>query len=131
MKKRKFAILGVIVLLFCLLSSCGTDDTLDKPSFSYSMNFYQEEFEEEYSEYEKVLDVAEDSSEISITGQTSSGKIDIQIISTEGENKNYYNYEIEGVTEKTITLGEEHSLKWSAIVKCYKDTEGSFEISVK
>ncbi|QQY79454.1 hypothetical protein EDD65_10998 [Keratinibaculum paraultunense] len=132
MKKRLFSILCIIALSCSILNACGnSDDSSENPTFSYSMNFYQEEFEEEYSHYEKELEVTEDSSEISITGQTSSGKIDIQIINRNGEEEKLYNYSIEGVVDKKITLTDEHSTEWTAIVDCYGDTEGSFKISVK
>ena len=132
MKKRFFSTLCIMALLCSILSGCGaSDDTSGNPDFSYSMNFYQKEFEKKYSHYEKALEVTKDSSEISITGQTNSGKIDIQIISTDGKDKKLYNYKIEGVTNEKIKLEKGHPLEWTAIVDLYEDTEGSFEISVK
>lgn len=132
MKKKLFSTLCIMALLCGILSGCGaSDDTSGNPDYSYSMNFHQKEFEKEYSHYEKVLKVTKDSSEISITGQTSSGKIDIQIISTDVEDKKLYNYKVEGVINETIKLAKGHPLEWTAIVDCYEDTEGSFKISVK
>lgn len=132
MKKKIFGFLCVTGLLCSILSGCNTsNDKSGTPDFSFSMNFLQDEYEEEYNHYEKKLEVTEDSSEISISGQSSSGKIDIQIISTDGEDKQLYNYEIEGASSDKIKLGEEHTLEWTAIVDIYKDTEGSFEITVK
>lgn len=131
MKKIFFNILCILTLSFGFLIGCGrSSDTSENPGFTYSMNFYQDEFEEKYSHYEKALEVTEDNSEILITGHTSSGKIDIQLINKQGEKEKLYNYEIKGVTDEKITLTERPH-KWTVIVDCYGDTEGSFKISVK
>lgn len=127
----------VVNIFFCLLlcgmlSSCGeSNDTASSPAFTYSMNFFQEEFEAEYSHYEKALQVSEDSSEIKISGQTSSGKIDIEIICTDNNDTKTYKFEINGVTDEKIALSDEHPLVWSALVDCYKDTDGTFTITVE
>lgn len=132
MQKRLFSILCIMALSCGILSACGnSDDSSENAYFSYSMNFYQEEFEEEYSHYEKELEITEYASEIAITGQTTSGKIDIQLINRNGEGEKLYKYSIEGVTDERLTLADEHSLEWIAIVDYYEDTEGSFEISIK
>lgn len=129
--KRVGSILFCLFLLSGALSSCGNSDhTSSDPTFTYSMNFYQEEFEAEYSHYEKALPVSKDNSEILITGQTSSGKIDVEIICMDGDDQETYTFEITGVTEEKITLSDKHSLDWTAFVNCYSDTEGAFKISV-
>lgn len=130
--KRNIRALCLFTLLCIILTGCGNFDSgANDSSFTYSMNFYQEEFEEEYCHYEKELQVSKDSTEIIITGETSSGKIDIIIICVDDDKKKTYLFEIDGVTDDNILLSNEHSSDWTALVDCYEDTEGSFAISVK
>lgn len=132
MKKRVFITLSIVVLICVIFSACSNSNASpENPDFSYSMNFYQKDFEKEYSHYEKELEVTKDNSEISIVGQTTSGKIDIQIINSNGDKEKQYYYSIDGIIDEKITLPNEHSLEWIAIVDCYEDTDGSFKISVK
>jgi len=63
----------------CFFWICFSEQLLKK-----HINFYQDEFEEGYSHYEKILEVIEDSKEFFITGKISFSKIVIQII-----NRNY------------------------------------------
>lgn len=127
--RKIICILSLIALSCGVLSGCNSGETQEKPSFSYSMSFYQEEYEEKYNHYEKELEVTQESKEILITGQTSSGKIDVQIVDENGDES--YNYTIKGVTNEKIKLPDEHSLEWTATIDCYEDTDGLFEISVK
>lgn len=127
--RKIICILSLIAVSCSVLSGCNSGEMQENPSFSYSMSFYQEEYEEKYNHYEKELEVTQESKEISITGQTSSGKIDVKIFNKDGDES--YNYTIEGVTDEKLELPDEHSLEWIATIDCYEDTDGSFEISVK
>lgn len=130
--KRNISAVFLFALLCIMLTGCGAFNSIaNDSSFTYSMNFYQEEFEEEYSHYEKELQVSEDSTEIFITGQTSSGKIDIEIICIDDDEEKTYAFEINGVTDDNILLSNGHSNDWTVLIDCYADTEGSFTISVK
>lgn len=122
----------IFVLLCVILSGCKNNDYISNDvSFSYSMHFYQEEFDERYSHYEKDLQVSSENTEILIAGQTISGKICIEIFCVENNEEQSYKFEIIGVIDDIIVLPQNHSSSWIAFVDCYEDTEGFFEISVK
>ena len=132
---KKFFINALCVcLLFCgILTGCTLDNNNDEgsPVFSFIMNFYQEEFEEEYSHYESELIVEKDSKEIDIDGNTSSGKIDVKLICKNGDSERTYLYEVNGILDEKIILEEGVSGNWTALLDCYENTEGSIEISVR
>ncbi len=129
MKKLLGILLIALVLgaaIYIYLNNGGRPRSIE---YSTSMNFHKEDFEEQYSHYEKKLSVSEGNTEIFVMGKTKSGKIDIQIIdNVTGET---HKYSISGIVNEKIALSGEHSLEWTAIVDCYEDTEGSFEILVK
>ncbi|MBD5466489.1 MAG: hypothetical protein HDR22_11910 [Lachnospiraceae bacterium] len=130
MKKRGINILCALLSFCGVLTACASNE-MENPTFSFRLNFYKEEFEGEYSHYEKALSVQKDSTEIVISGKTTSGKINVEIVCKSEEEDKTYEYEIDGILEDKITLEDNSSGDWTALVDCHEDTEGSIEISVR
>lgn len=130
MKKRLWSLLCVLAVTCGILSGCGagSDSNPGLVESSWEMNFFREDYDEKYTHYEQSLTVSKDTSEITVTGQTTSGKIDVRITSGDGEE---YNYCIDGVMDEKIPLGWFHSMEWTAAVDLYEDTEGSFIIATR
>lgn len=131
MKNKKIAIFFVLTLLCTILKGCTSDEDADKqPSYSFELHFYQDEYEDEYSHYEKELILEEDSSEIYITGQTSSGTIDVSVVNKSSEETKH-DFIVDGVLDEIIPLDETVSDEWVVYIDYHKDTEGYIEVNVK
>lgn len=131
MKNKKIAIFLVFTLLCTILAGCTSNDDAEKQaSYSFELHFYQDEYEEEYSHYEKELIFEEDSSEICITGQTTSGTIDVTVVNKSSEDTKH-EYIIDGVLDEIIPLDETVLDEWFVYIDCHEDTEGYIEVNVK
>ena len=130
MKGKVLILMIILVTSVVLLSGCrSSEKNPETITFSSSLNFHKDEYEEKYSQYEKILEVSDNSSKIIIEGTTSSGKIDVTIVG-EGEKTEESSYVIDGVFKEELLLDKENALNWKAIIKCYADTEGDVTISV-
>lgn len=131
MKNKTLVIFLALTLLCTFLAGCSSDkDTEKQPSYSFELHFYQDEYEEEYSHYEKELIFEEDSSEICITGQTTSGTIDVTVVNKSSEDTKH-EFIIDGVLDEIIPLDETVSDEWIVYIDCHEDTEGYIEVNVK
>ena len=117
---------AIICVLFCmLLSGCGSpdDDLLE----SSKRNFLIEEYDENYNHYEDSITVEKKAAKIVVTGQVSSGVIDLKIVEDGGQN---YEYTIADTLYETVEIAKKHSENWTVTVDLYEDTEGYYEVAV-
>lgn len=131
MKNKNLIIIFTLTFLCIILTGCMSNgDTQKQPSYSFELHFYRNEYEEEYSHYEKELIFEEDSSEICVTGQTTSGTIDVTIVNKYSEEVKH-KFIVDKVLNEIISLNENDSNVWSVYIDCHEDTEGYIEVSVK
>lgn len=129
--KRFFAIICVLFVTCFLVPGCGEDG---KP-FLMDMigrNFYIREFDENYTHYEDELEAGKKAKTISITGQVTSGIIELKLIEKDkdGNAKQTLEFTITDTLNETIELDKKHSTDWVIISEHYADTEGGFNAEV-
>ncbi len=71
-------------------------------------------------------------SEIHITGNATSGTIDLKLIENDkdGNAAQTFEYQITDALNETLELNKNHSENWVIVVDFNKDTEGSYKIEV-
>ncbi len=129
--KRFFVITGVLLAICLLLSGCGSSEETFLMR-SRERNFLKSEFDENYTHYEDDLEVEKRASEIHITGNTTSGTIDLKLIENDkdGNAAQIFEYQITDVLNETLELNKSHSENWVIVVDISKDTEGYFKVEV-
>ncbi len=129
--KRFFVITGVLLAICFLLSGCGSSE---EPFLmrSCERNFLKNEFDENYTHYEDDLEVEKRASEIHITGNATSGTIDLKLIENDkdGNAAQTFEYQITDILNETLELNKSHSENWVIVVDLNKDTEGYFKVEV-
>ncbi len=129
-KKFLCLTLSLIIILFSSSCSMKNDENIEekKVSFSSEFNFVKSEYEEKYNEINKDLVIKENSSVILISGDTSSGDIEVNLL-YDGVIKETYN--ISKLTEEFFDITELKNGKWVVNIKINKETEGHLKIEVK
>ncbi len=129
--KRFFVITGVLLAICFLLSGCGSSEETFLMR-SRERNFLKSEFDENYTHYEDDLEVEKRASEIHITGNATSGTIDLKLIENDkdGNAAQTFEYQITDVLNETLELNKSHSENWVIVVDISKDTEGYFKVEV-
>jgi PBP1b-binding outer membrane lipoprotein LpoB len=120
------------VLLFALfLSGCSnnkdTGKDMDDYSFSFTLNFYKDDYETEFSHYEKTIPVSnKTSNEIVLEGTVSSGIITVQLINPDGILIKEYsiNAPIKEIIDTNNSYGD-----WNVIITINEETEGTITVS--
>lgn len=131
MKNKTLGIFFALALLCTFWTGCSSEKDAEKqPFYSFELHIYQEEYEEKYSHYEKKLIFDEDSSEIGIIGQTTSGTIDVTVVNKSSEETKY-EYVIDGVLDEIIPLDETVLDEWYVYVDLHEDTEGYIKVNIK
>ena len=131
--KRFIAIICALFSVCFLFTGCGNDS--DNTPFlmgAIGRNFPKYEFDENYTHYEDELNVKKKAKTISITGQVTSGTIDLKIIEKDkdGNAKQTLEFTITDTLNETIELDKKHSTDWVIISEHYADTEGGFNAEV-
>ena len=131
MKRKIFAVIGVLVLICGLFAGCGADDELLLMT-SLERNIIREEFDEKYDRYDDSLDVNKKASEIRVSGNASSGAIDLKIVENDaaGNAARTFEYRITETLSETISLEKKHSENWTVIVNFNEDSEGHYMVEV-
>ncbi len=129
--RRFLVIIGVLLAICFLLSGCVSSE---EPFLmgSRERNFLKSEFDENYAHYEDNLEVEKRASEIHITGNATSGTIDLKLIENDkdGNAAQTFEYQITDALNETLELNKNHSENWVIVVDFNKDTEGSYKIEV-
>lgn len=129
--RRFLVIIGILLAICFLLSGCGSSE---EPFLmgSRERNFLKSEFDENYTHYEDHLEVGKRASEIHITGNATSGAIDLKLIENDkdGNAAQTFEYQITDALNETLELNKSHSKNWVIVVDFNKDTEGSYKIEV-
>lgn len=121
----------LIIVLCVTISGCGdSSDDKNMPDYSSRMNFYKEDFEKEYSHYDKSLKVEPNNKIIKIVGTTTSGEIDIKIVCSNETISKSFDYKVDGKLSEIIELSEYKGCSWTAEIDVYDDTEGFIKFSV-
>lgn len=127
--KKLFVLILCIILLFTACKSNNSQEFVYQQGFEY--HFYPDEYEEEYSNYEKKYDLEENKEyQIKIDADCESGNIKLNVQYSNSESKIYT---ISKTFSETILIPENTSDYILFKISIEADTKGDFiaEISSK
>ncbi|SHH85718.1 MULTISPECIES: hypothetical protein [Caloranaerobacter] len=118
-RRGVFFLLCVLVIFSLSLTACSNS----KESHSVEFNFIPEEYEEEYSEIEKEIQVNRGFENIYIETNLNQGKIDIWIYNPDGEMVKKMSADSENNIIEKIPVNKNEGL-WKMKIKIGQDTDG-------
>ena len=124
--KKVLSLLLVLVIAFCL-SSCGTGAD-EGPYFTSTQNILNSEYEEEYSQYTKEIEVQKSTKKIVLRGSVSSGSIQVEL--SDGSPENSHKFEFSKDFEEQIILKSASAGTWTYKISFNEDTEGSITLEL-
>ena len=130
MKRKLFAVWGLLLSLCVLLSGCGSDEHILLASIE--RNIIKEEYDENYAHYDDALEADKNAVKICVTGNVTSGTIDLKLIENDknGSAAQTFEYHITDTLNETIELDKKHSANWTAVVDFNENTEGHYAVEV-
>lgn len=89
-------------------------------------------YDENYNHYEDALEVNKKASKICITGNASSGAIDLKLTENDkdGNAVQTFEYHITDILNETIELKKGYSDNWCIIADFNEESEGHYKIEV-
>ena len=129
-KLKKVVCLSLIVLLVVgMLAGCAGSDEYELEQ-SFERNFYPAEYEEEYSEIEKVIELDENKDyKFAIRSTCKTGSLEISSVYS-GSDEAIRIVNSESPCDDTITLSAGTSDKITFTIHLNADTEGSVIVEV-
>ena len=129
--RRFFVIICVLLVICFLLSACSSSE---EPFLmeSRERNFLNSEFDENYSHYEDTLTIDKKAKTISVSGNVTSGIIELKIIEKDKDGNSIQTYEftITDTLNETIELKKNCSNNWVVLSDFDENTEGGFKVEV-
>lgn len=129
--RRFFVIICVLLVICFLLSACSSSE---EPFLmdSRERNFLKSEFDENYSHYEDKLNIDKKAKTISVSGNVTSGIIELKIIEKDKDGNSIQTYEftITDTLNETIELKKNCSNNWVVLSDFDENTEGGFKVEV-
>lgn len=126
MKNKKILISSIVLIVIVIVGViCFTPKKPSYKSFTSTQNFYAEDYEEQFSKYEKDLDIQKGAEKIYINGVTKQGNIDIVL---KDPNNKEYKFTITGKSKEEIEIKNVYG-NWKYIINIYPDTDGSVTVS--
>lgn len=131
MKRKLSFIIGALLSFCVLLTGCGSESN-NLPLRAKERNIIMEEYDGSYNHYEDELEVNKKASKICVTGDVTSGRIDLKIIENDkdGNAAQTYEYQITDTLNETIEVDKKHSTDWTVIVDFNEDSEGHYKVEV-
>lgn len=131
MKRNLFYIIGAL-LSVCILSTGCEPNGDDLPLRARERNIIMEEYDENYNHYEDGLEVHKKASKICVTGNATSGTIDLKLIENDkdGNAVQTFEYQITDILNETIELEKGHSENWCVVVDFNEGSAGHYKVEV-
>lgn len=118
---------SLFLIVILALAGCGNNREQKELFYSSRLNFYPEEYEEEYNQYTKTISIYGSMQELVIKSLLQDGKLDVEVLNPEGETVGTYC--IEDNLEETIVVEKQHG-EWKVKTKLYRETDGFISIEV-
>lgn len=129
MKIKLFSIICLILSISVLLTGCGDDGLLLR---SRERTILKSDYDENYNHYEDELEVEKSASTINVSGNVTSGSIELRLVEKDkdGNTARTYEYTISDTLGETIELTKNHSQNWLIIADFDEKSNGNYRIEV-